>query len=85
MTDRPEDLRRRRWMRVALCGAAALATGTAHAQRKLTREEAEYQDEPVGGIMMCGTCTLFEPPAGCKVMEGDVAVTGWCKLFDLAD
>jgi hypothetical protein len=28
---------------------------------------------------------LFEPPAGCKVMEGDVAVTGWCKLFDLAD
>jgi hypothetical protein len=76
MTDRPDDLERRRWMRVALCEAAALATSAAYAQRKLTKEEAEYQDEPVGGIMMCGTCTLFEPPAGCKVMEDDVAVTG---------
>jgi hypothetical protein len=61
--------------------------GNGHRPRpaQVDEEEAEYQDEPVGGIMMCGTCTLFEPPAGCKVMEGDVAVTGWCKLFDLAD
>jgi hypothetical protein len=37
----------------------------ARAQPKMTRKQAEYQDEPKG-IMMCGTCTLFIPPAGCK-------------------
>ena len=56
-----------------------------HAQPKMTKERAEYQDEPRGGIMMCGTCTLFIPPAECKVVEGFVAVTGWCNAFDLAD
>ena len=70
-----------------LLGAAALALGprAAHAQPKMTKERAEYQDEPKGGIMMCGTCTLFIPPAECKVVEGFVAVTGWCNAFDLAD
>jgi len=51
----------------------------------MTKERAEYQDEPKGGIMMCGTCTLFLPPAECKVVEGFVAITGWCNAFDLAD
>jgi hypothetical protein len=32
-----------------------------------------------------GACTLFIPPAECKVVEGFVAVTGWCNAFDLAD
>jgi hypothetical protein len=76
---------RRAWMLAALGGAATLAFGPrAIAQPKMTRKQAEYQDEPKG-IMMCGTCTLFIPPAGCKVVEGDVAVTGWCNAFDLAD
>src|SRR6185436_16738143 len=52
---------------------------------KMSKERAEYQDEPKGGIMMCGTCTLFIPPAECKVVEGFVAITGWCNAFDLAD
>ncbi len=73
-------------MRTAL-GAAALAIGTgrALAQPKMTKQQSEYQDEPKGGIMMCGTCTLFIPPAECKVVEGFVAITGWCNAFDLAD
>jgi hypothetical protein len=67
MTDRPDDLRRRRWMQAALCGAAALAVApAAQAQRKLTKEEAEYQDEPKGGIMMCGTCTCSSPPPAAR-------------------
>ena len=71
----------------ALGGAAALALTprAVHAQPKMTKERAEYQDEPKGGIMMCGTCTLFIPPAECKVVEGFVAITGWCNAFDLAD
>ena len=78
---------RRKLMLTALSGAAALALGSrgATAQQKMTKERAEYQDEPKGDILMCGTCTLFIPPAECKVVEGFVAITGWCNTFDLAD
>jgi High potential iron-sulfur protein len=50
----------------------------------MTREQAQYQDQPKG-ISMCSTCTLFEPPKSCKVVEGDVSPNGWCKAFALAD
>jgi hypothetical protein len=78
---------RRLARRCMLLGAAAMALRprAACAQPKMTRQQAEYQDEPKGGIMMCGTCTLFVPPAECKVVEGFVAITGWCNAFDLAD
>lgn len=81
----PERRASRRALLAALGGAVTSALGTrTTAQPKMTKAQAQYQDEPKG-IMMCGTCTLFLPPAGCKVMEGDVAVTGWCNAFDLAD
>ena len=50
----------------------------------MTREQAQYQGQPKG-INMCSTCTLFEPPKSCKVVEGDVSPDGWCKAFALAD
>jgi len=81
----PERRGSRRALLAVLGGAVTSALGArAAAQPKMTKAQAQYQDEPKG-IMMCGTCTLFLPPAGCKVMEGDVAVTGWCNAFDLAD
>ena len=85
MADRPSTMPRRAALAV-LGGAATLALGArvTSAQQKMTKAQAQYQDTPKG-IMMCGTCTLFLPPAGCKVVEGDVAVTGWCNAFDLAD
>jgi hypothetical protein len=84
MADEPDCTDRRKLMLTAL-SAAALTLGTsASAQPKMTRQQAEYQDEPKG-ILMCGTCTLFIPPAECKVVEGFVALTGWCNAFDLAD
>jgi len=78
------SLHRRAFVLAALNGALMASAGGARAQPKLTKQQADYQDQPKG-ILMCGTCSLFLPPAGCKVVEGDVAVTGWCKLFDLAD
>ncbi len=78
------SLHRRALVLAALNGVLVFSAGVARAQQKMTRAQAEYQDEPKG-ILMCGTCSLFIRPAGCKVVEGDVAVTGWCKLFDLAD
>jgi hypothetical protein len=73
--------------RAALQGAvAALLAGIAPAAAadKMTRAQAEYRDTP-NGIYSCGLCSLFEAPAGCKVVEGEVSKDGWCKAFALQD
>jgi hypothetical protein len=54
------------------------------ASDKMTKAQAEYQDTP-NGIYSCATCTLFDSPDGCKVVEGEVSRDGWCKAFALAD
>jgi len=35
-------------------------------RKKMTRQQAEYQDAPPKDIYSCGMCTLFEPPKYCK-------------------
>jgi hypothetical protein len=60
------------------------AISQSQAQQKMSKREAGYQDSPMD-IRMCATCTLFEPPKSCKVVEGDVSPDGWCKAFVLAD
>ena len=81
-------LSRRRIVGLVLSSAAASmvlgVTSRLFASDKMTRQQAEYQDTPKG-ISMCATCTLFEPPAACKVVEGPVSPNGWCKAFALAD
>jgi hypothetical protein len=79
-------LNRRTWILAALWTATAFdrPVTRAIAAEKMSKEEAEYQDTPKD-IRMCATCTLFEPPRGCKVVEGDVSPYGWCKAFALAD
>ena len=64
--------------------ALLLRISPTKASEKMTRQQAEYQDTP-NGIYSCATCTLFEPPKSCKVVEGDVSRDGWCKAFALAD
>jgi hypothetical protein len=79
---------RRLLLRGALAVFASVLTrggiSQAKAQQKMSKQEAEYQDIPKD-IRMCATCTLFEPPKSCKVVEGDVSPNGWCKAFVLAD
>jgi hypothetical protein len=77
-------LSRRALGRTAVFGIAFGTTRVAFAAEKMTREQAQYQDQPKG-ISMCATCTLFEPPRSCKVVEGDVSPNGWCRAFALAD
>lgn len=82
---RPEN--RRSVLCAALAGSLAAILGAvmpSRAQQKMSKQAAEYQDTPKG-ILMCATCSLFEPPRSCKVVEGDVRPEGWCKVFDLAD
>ena len=68
----------------ALSGGLFLRITAANAEGKMTRAQAQYQDTP-NGIFSCGTCTLFERPKSCKVVEGDVSEDGWCTAFALAD
>jgi hypothetical protein len=51
---------------------------------KMTRQQAQYQDTP-NGIYSCATCSLFERPKSCKVVDGEVSEDGWCKAFALVD
>jgi hypothetical protein len=80
-------MNRRTWMLAALYAAAGLARAVptrAIAADKMSKAEAEYQDSPKD-IRMCATCSLFEPPRACKVVEGDLSPYRWCKAFALAD
>jgi hypothetical protein len=51
---------------------------------KMSKQQAEYQDGPKG-IQMCATCSLFDEPRACKIVEGDISPNGWCKAYAMAD
>ena len=87
MSEQQSGASRRKLIDVAIRGGSAallLRIAPGHAADKMTRAQAEYQDMP-NGIYSCGTCTLFVPPASCKVVEGDVSKDGWCKAYAMAD
>jgi hypothetical protein len=87
MADRANGTSRRKLISAAAGATSAMALApilAAQALEKMTQQQAQYQDGPKD-IMMCATCTLFEPPKSCKVVEGDVSPSGWCKAFALAD
>ena len=73
--------------RVALTGtalvlgaAAATVVSQATAQEKLSQADAKYQDTPKGD-QRCDGCMLFQPPSACKVVQGEISLSGWCQLF----
>jgi len=81
------DWSRRNAIRTVAGGISAgllLRISQAHADEKMTREQAQYQSTP-NGIFSCATCSLFERPKSCKVVDGEVSEDGWCKVFALAD
>ena len=92
MTDpiktRQSDLSRRMMLqRLALgAGGAALlaAAGTreaaAQATKKTSQKAVAYQETP-HGTQQCDNCKQFVAPSSCKVVEGDVVATGWCKVY----
>ena len=76
---------RRQLIVAALAALAVVLTcPRARAQQKMSKQEAEYQDSPKD-IRMCATCSLFVLPKSCKVVEGDVSPSGWCKAYAMAD
>jgi hypothetical protein len=79
---------KRTFMRLLLTGFAAwpLSRERALAQggSKMSKQQAEYQDGPKG-ILMCATCSLFDEPRACKVVDGEISPNGWCNAYAMAD
>jgi High potential iron-sulfur protein len=84
---------KRNFLRLALAGLACwpVSPRRSMAQQslaqgggKMSKQQAAYQDSP-HGIQACATCSLFDEPHGCKVVEGDVSPDGWCKVYAMAD
>jgi hypothetical protein len=50
------------------------------APAKVSQKAVAYQDTPKGA-QRCDNRTQFEAPSSCKVVEGDIAPTGWCKVY----
>lgn len=79
---------KRNFLRLVIAGipGALLVPRRSYAQQpaKMSKAQAEYQDSPKG-IQSCATCSLFEEPDKCRVVEGSVSANGWCKAYAMAD
>ena len=90
MVEKRMDRSRRKMMRTMATGLSAglllriSPTRADEKEDKMTRQQAQYQDTP-NGLYSCAVCSLFEAPASCKVVAGEVSKDGWCRVFALAD
>jgi High potential iron-sulfur protein len=64
----------------AMLGATLIADRTATAQTKVAQSVVGYQDMPHDG-QRCDNCLQFQPPDACKVVEGKISPSGWCKIY----
>ena len=48
--------------------------------QKLSQADARYQG-PAKGSQHCVSCLHFQPPHGCRFVQGEISPDGWCQLF----
>ena len=71
----------RRTVLLAAAGAAPLLALTGgQAQAKIAQTAVHYQTTPKDDHQ-CDGCNFFMAPNGCKMVDGDIAPTGWCALW----
>jgi hypothetical protein len=71
----------RRTVLLAAAGAAPLLALTGgQAQAKIAQTAVHYQATPKDG-KQCDGCNFFMAPNGCKLVDGEIAPTGWCALW----
>jgi hypothetical protein len=71
----------RRTVLLAAAGAApVLALTSRQAQAKIAQAAVKYQPEPKDGHQ-CDGCNFFMAPNGCKMVDGEIAPTGWCSIW----
>ncbi len=80
------NVSRRRLLRSAAIivgGGAALTAGlatSAAAATKMAQTAVGYQVKPMGKSQ-CDNCAQWEPPAGCKLVDGAISPSGWCHIY----
>jgi len=69
---------------VTASGAAALGAtvmgSREAAAAKMAQNVVGYQDAPKGA-QQCDNCSQFEAPASCKIVDGTISPSGWCKVY----
>ncbi len=80
-----EALSRRTLLSSAAFAASAAAIGLmpfrARAQQqKVAQSAAQYQASPKNG-QQCSTCSHFQAPSSCQVVDGSISPDGWCALY----
>lgn len=63
-----------------VAGAAALMPLRARAQQKVAQSAVQYQNSPKNG-QECDTCTHFQAPNACQLVDGKISPKGWCALY----
>ena len=69
----------RRTVLFAAAGAPARAYER-RAQAKIAQTAVHYQATPKDD-RQCDGCNFFIAPNGCKMVDGEIAPTGWCALW----
>ena len=59
-----------------IMGESRMAT----AQTKAAKTVVGYQDTP-HDLQRCDNCLQFVPPSSCKVVDGNISPSGWCKVY----
>jgi hypothetical protein len=71
----------RRTVLFAAAGAAPLlALTSGQAQAKIAQAAVKYQATPKDDHQ-CDGCVQWVAPNSCKLVDGDIAPTGWCSLW----
>jgi hypothetical protein len=67
------------------CAAGVLGAltvpGSAAAATKLSAKAAGYRDKPMGKAS-CQNCGVWQAPASCKLVDGQISPAGWCNLYN---
>jgi hypothetical protein len=74
------DVSRRAILFAAAGAAPLIALSGGEAQAKLAMTAVKYQPDPKDG-KQCDGCNFFVAPNSCKMVDGDIAPTGWCTLW----
>jgi anaerobic selenocysteine-containing dehydrogenase len=60
--------------------AASLVATPAVASNKMSQRAIQYQATPKGN-QRCDNCRFWEGQSSCKLVEGAIAASGWCMLY----
>jgi anaerobic selenocysteine-containing dehydrogenase len=77
---------RRDFLFAAAAGGGAmlgmtLTPSPAAASNKMSPRAMQYRPTP-NGNQRCDNCKNWLPPGSCKLVDGPIAASGWCLLYN---